>query len=352
MPPAEPMRYTVKTDRTLLEVLERMNPDASRRTLRRMLTVGRVTVDGRTERAAKLPVAAGAIVEIAPADKPAPGPDLDIVHEDERLMVVVKPSGLLTVPTRGPPRGGRDPTGPDTMVDRVKAHLRATAKTQGPPRTKGATRPDAFVVHRLDRDTSGVLLFAKDAATQERLQTAFAAGEVERLYLTVVEGCPDPPEGTFVSWLKQSATLQVYSTPEKRGAKKAVSHYKVLERGEVLSLVEVRLGTGRRAQIRVQMKDAGHPIAGDQEHGAVTDPFRRLALHATTLRFRHPWTGEEVVANKAPPSAWKKMVRRLKPEAEEGAEPSTGPADAEASAEEPEAGTSGPASDTADQSSG
>lgn len=198
---------------------------------------------------------------------------IELLHEDEGLLVVEKPSGLLTVAT------DNDKT--DTLFFRVMEYLR---ERDG----RRAIRP--HVVHRLDQETSGLVLLAKSREVQQRLQEHWTS--VQKTYWAVVEGVP-PAEGTITNWLTESKSLHVHGSPNATPeGRKATTHYRRLATRGGPSLLEVRLETGRKHQIRVHMADLGHPVAGDERYGAKTDPCKRLALHAGRLRLAHPLTRE------------------------------------------------------------
>ena len=150
-----------------------------------------------------------------------------------------------------------------------------------------------FIVHRLDRDTSGIMVFAKDESTKRLLQENWNEAVTERKYTGVAEGRLPETDGEIVSWLKENPkSLKMSAVPYDNGGKKAVTAYHLAGFRKGLSLVEITLETGRKNQIRVQFAAIGHPIAGDKKYGAQTNPFGRLALHASVLEFRHPHTGK------------------------------------------------------------
>jgi len=200
----------------------------------------------------------------------APRIHVPIVYEDDAVIAIDKPCGLLSVAT--------DEEKDDTAFTRLAAVLRA----------RDAGRP--FVVHRLDRDTSGLLLFARSAATRDRLQRTWEA--VEKLYLAVVEGLPRQDEGSIENHLVEGKNLRVRIARPGGAAKLAVTHYRVLASRDGFSLVEVKLETGRKHQIRVHLASLGCPIIGDADYGARTNPARRLGLHAWKLAFDHPVTSK------------------------------------------------------------
>lgn len=202
--------------------------------------------------------------------------DLRIVFEDDALLVVDKPAGLLAVPL---PRKGEA----ESIVSLLEDHFRS----------RGKRRP--FVVHRIDRDTSGLVLFAKDARSQAALKAQFLRREPERVYWAVVYGHPDPPRGTWrdhLAW-DTKALIQKETHPRDPRASEAISEYRVIESFKDASLIEVRLRTGRRNQIRLQARLRGHTLVGERRYvygpdAMRTIPFERQALHARRLAFLHP----------------------------------------------------------------
>jgi 23S rRNA pseudouridine1911/1915/1917 synthase len=151
-------------------------------------------------------------------------------------------------------------------------------------------RERVFIVHRLDRETSGLMVFARTETAQQILQAKWDT--VEKKYRAVVEGAPPQDTGVLESHLDESDRFKVWSTHEGPNTRRAVTHYRVEKKGKETSLVELTLETGRRHQIRVQLADAGCPIVGDKKYGAQTNPIKRVALHASSLRFPHPVSGE------------------------------------------------------------
>lgn len=225
--------------------------------------------------------------------------DIRIVYEDQWLIVIEKPSGLLTMSAG---RKGED-TAYSILTDYVR-ESKPMGRRAGSQRMRWDTwsdgrrrmeRPRIFIVHRIDRNTSGLLVFAKDQQTKDALQENWSETVTARRYVAVVEGCQRNSEGTVTSWLMEDPrTLKMYSSPRDNGGQKAVTHYRVLEEFNETgySLVEFELETGRKNQIRVHCADMGCPVAGDGKYGAASNPIGRLALHARTLEFIHPWTGK------------------------------------------------------------
>ena len=278
--------FSVPSEMTLLEALREHFPKSSGRKLREMLTEGRVTVVGKASHRAKQQVAAGASIEIHPRDKAAASvrraerslktSRLAILHEDETLLVVDKPPNLLSVAT--------DKMEPDTLHSRALGYLRSKGTEVWP-----------FIVHRLDKKTSGVMVFAKDESAKQHLQTQFAQRSVERVYHCLVEGSPQEESGVVQNHLHEDKNLRVRSCePRAKGAREAITEWTVESSREPFSLIRLLIGTGRRHQIRVHMSEMGFPIAGDRMHGAKSDPLQRLCLHASSLAFEHPRSGERV----------------------------------------------------------
>jgi len=270
---------------TLIEVLRQRHPDASVRTLRQMLASDRVLVNGVPERVAKRPIGASDRVEVAPRFARPLDPRLRILFEDDDLIVVDKAAGLLTVPN-------------DAVQDET-AETFLDAYAGAPP---GHMR--IHHVHRLDRGSSGVLVFAKGEYMRDRLQELFAVHDVERVYVAIVHGALRPPAGTLRSFLAEGRDLRVRRVADASRGKEAITRYRTLAAGRRFSRVEARLETGRRHQIRVQLADAGHPVVGDATYGrGREDPLGRLALHAERLAFVHPRTGRRLAFTvEAPPS--------------------------------------------------
>lgn len=205
---------------------------------------------------------------------------LDILYEDDCIIVADKPSGLLTMST------GKE--GEITAYSILTDYVRS-ARGGRNTRDKGRI----FIVHRLDRDTSGVIVFAKDEQTKHALQDDWNETILERKYIAAVEGTPEYEEGTVASYLKDNPkSMKVSSSWTDNGGKYSVTHFKVLRSSGQYSLVEFELETGRKNQIRVHASVIGNPVAGDRKYGSVSNPLHRLCLHASTLAFHHPRTGQ------------------------------------------------------------
>ncbi len=270
---------------TLLEALQERFPDSSTTTLRKMLQSGRVRVGGEVEKNAKRALGVEETVDIAQKSAHDGLPGVGVLHEDDDVIVVLKPHGLLTVATERE----RENT------------LQAALNRYLPERV--------HVVHRLDRETSGVLVFAKNFAAREALKEQFAAHSVDRVYVAVIEGEIEPPRGTIRSHLYEGRDLRMRSSDAHPEAKLAVTHYRTIEAKGAYAMLEVTLETGRKNQIRAHLSEAKHPVAGDQLYGAATNPLGRLGLHAKLLGFKHPSTGRRLRFTAPVPSAFSALFR-------------------------------------------
>ena len=214
---------------------------------------------------------------------------LEILHEDRDLLVICKEPGLLTSSYDG----DRNATAERLLTNYLR---------------KGSDRAwlRAYTVHRLDRETSGLLVFAKSAAVQQQLKDNWKA--VEKHYTAVVHGCLAAKSGTFAGYLAEDADQFVHSTPDADAGKWAETLYRVVRETPRFSLLDLTLLTGRKNQIRVHLAEAGHPVAGDPKYGKKRDGIARMALHARTLSFPHPHDGR-VMAFEAPvPAAILELV--------------------------------------------
>ena len=280
MQPGAEMKFNVEEEMILLSALQLMYPESTKTKLRKMLTEGRVLVDGIPVYKAKELLTKGNFVTVinrseAIVKSPPPEPrkqfsKLKIIFEDECILVVEKPAGLLSVATEKLEK--------DTLHSRCVDHVKRQSE-----------RAWCHIVHRLDRDTSGVMVFAKNREIKEHLQTQFAERDVKRLYHALVEGRPEQNEGTDSSWLIEDKHLHVKRVKSTyKGAKQSITHWRLEDHDEFVSLIEVIIETGRRHQIRMAMQFIGCPIVGDTIHGAETNPLNRVCLHATSLGFSHP----------------------------------------------------------------
>lgn len=206
-----------------------------------------------------------------------------LVYEDDDILVVDKGYGLLSV--------GTGKTNEETAYSILRDYLKRKN-----PENK------IFVIHRLDKNTSGLMMFAKNQEAQEAMQHNWNNMVLERKYVAVVEGVPEPKEGQIRNYLKQNSVFGVFSVKEpEEDAKLAVTRYKTLRTNGGYSTLELQLDTGRKNQIRVHMKDLGTPVAGDHKYGGHKSPYTRMALHASSLRFIHPVTRKALSFTSIPP---------------------------------------------------
>ena len=260
----------VTEETTLLPFLLREVTGKSRNTVKGLLTRRQVMVDGAVITRFDAPLRPGQRVTLLPPEAAGAAElPFSVLYQDRDLIAVDKPAGLLSM--------GNEKERARTAYRMVSDYVKA--------REPGGR---IFIVHRLDRDTSGVLVFAKNERMKRALQDHWEALVQKRGYVAAVEGDLPEPEGTVRSYLRETTTHLVYSAPRGKEGREAVTHYRVLARGKGFSLVEVNIDTGRKNQIRVHMQDLGCPVAGDRQYGAQSDPMGRLALHAHVLRFTDP----------------------------------------------------------------
>jgi len=276
----------VEKNTPLLEHLSIMFENTSRRKIRKMLTDGRILVDGVVVHKAQLEVEVGQIVEVIgkskaiqetppPRAKKKSARKLKIIHEDDHLLIVSKPEGLLSVAT--------DKMEPDTLHSRCINYVREEDSAAW-----------CHIVHRLDRETSGIMILAKGKWQKEALQEQFADRSIHRVYHALVEGKPELNQGTSKMYLLEDRNLRIkVSKKSTKGAKEAITHWRVEDSDDFHSLIHIIIETGRRHQIRMAMRELGCPVVGDETHGSEQDPGR-LCLHASSLEFIHPENDDPV----------------------------------------------------------
>ncbi len=269
----------VEAPAQLLPYLFEQWADLKKKQIRTWLKHQAVTVNGRPVSQFDHPLAPGDTVAIrsdrfaVPKTSLASG--IKVYHEDATLIVIDKPENLLSVASVAEQE--------KTAYFQLTEYLR---------RAQAHARDRIWIVHRLDRETSGLMVFAKTAEAKQALQSGW--DHVIKRYEAVVEGRLPKPEGTLESDLNETNPFKVYSAPPSAETRHAVTHFRVLARAERKTLVELTLETGRRHQIRVQLADLGCPIVGDEKYGAKTNPAHRLGLHACGLKFLHPETQKEM----------------------------------------------------------
>ncbi len=227
-------------------------------------------------------------------------PPLDIIYEDEWIIVIDKPSGLLTMSTGA--------EGEVTAYSLTRAYVEGRRPQDRRRGRYGRQEQGLFIVHRLDRDTSGLLIFAKDIRTKEILQEHWNELLLSRCYTAIVEGHPAQPEGTLKTYLFQDPiSLRVWSSPKDNGGKLAITRYRTMKQNQDYTMLECELETGRKNQIRVQCEGMGCPVAGDRRYGAKTNPLGRLALHARRIVLIHPYENEEFEFSSKLPDVFRRI---------------------------------------------
>lgn len=286
-------KVIVKENNTLLPFLLELLKGQSRSSVKALLSHGQISVNSNTTTQFDTPLSPGDEIFISEerSRKVAfNNPLLNIVWEDDYLIVVNKREGLLSVSTQ-------------KVHERTAFHILSDYLKSCNPRNK------LFVLHRLDRDTSGLMMFAKSRAIQEKMQSNWDRMITERVYVAVVEGRPGRDSDIISTQLKENSAAKVYVVPE--GGKDSITRYRVLRSSGKYSLLELSLETGRKNQIRAQMEYIGHPVAGDFKYGAETSPTGRVMLHAQKLFFIHPETGEEMKFDTRIPDSFKSLAGKM-----------------------------------------
>lgn len=281
---------TVETPEELLEFLLRSLKGKSRNNVKSLLTRKVVSVNGKVVSRHDYQLTPGQLVRIAqPGEEAAKLPKgLTILFENDELLAIDKPAGLLTIAN-------------ENEKIRTAYHMMTAYYQTKHPKSR------LFVVHRLDRDTSGVVIFAKNERIKHALQDNWNNLVESRGYTAVAEGVFTEKSGTVRSWLLETKTHMMYSSSTPGDGLEAMTDYRVLREGSSYSLLDVNIRTGRKNQIRVHMKDLGHPVAGDKMYGATTNPLGRLCLHAGTLSLMHPLSGELMVFESKIPSGFLRL---------------------------------------------
>lgn len=266
----------------LLDALAQLYPDSSKRTLKQMLASKRVTVDG------KIAIKPHAIVEPNQDVRvgrllPKIHPKIELLYEDDDLVVINKGEGLLSFPL--------DEGYKTNALQLLQEHYNTS---------------QIEAVHRIDRGTSGVLAFAKGKRCTKELMELFRNHDLKREYLAIVAGHLQDDQGTWKSRLVEDSVYSVHAHPSK--GRLCITHFQVLKRSNNFTYLRLRLDTGRKHQIRVHCKEAGHPVVGDKRYGdPACDPIKRMALHAATLAFIHPRTGKPMHFSAPLPPAMRRL---------------------------------------------
>lgn len=280
--------YVAKENAPLLEWLL-ANLHQSRSKVKATLQGRGIKVNGKVVTQFDFPVEPGMKIAVSQTKKNDQFKSryVKVVYEDQYLVVVEKNIGILSM------AAGHSSLNVKSVLDDYfqKSHQKCRA----------------HVVHRLDRDTSGLMIYAKDMQTEQMLEHQWHQLVYDRRYVAVVSGEMEDDEGTIANWLKDNKAYVTYSSPVDNGGKYAVTHFRVLNRTTELSLVEYRLETGRKNQIRVHSADMGHPVCGDTKYGNGHDPIHRLCLHAYVLCFQHPVTHKRMEFETPIPTTFRQL---------------------------------------------
>jgi len=283
------IEYVVICEGLLLDSLYRNIKHKSKNTIKNFLARGNVAVDGRVVTKYNYPLKLGqkVVVNMQQINKKIYRSNIDILYEDEEIIVINKPHGLLSIATE------KDKT--NTAYHVVGRYLKNKNENN-----------KIFIIHRLDKDTSGVLMFAKNEETKFLFQDNWDKIVKKRHYLAIVEGNIKKEKDTIKSYLKENKNHIVYSSSKKDGDL-AITHYQVKQRSNKYTLLDVFIDTGRKNQIRVHMHDIKHPIIGDKKYGSKTNPIKRLGLHAYVLELVHPVTNKTLRFEAAIPQEFSKL---------------------------------------------
>lgn len=290
--------YKVNRSDELLEFLLR-KCNTSRNNVKAFLTRRQVLVNGSVVTQYNFPLAKDDEVKISKASAPKDTPTakraagqkekrepLKVLYEDGDFIAVEKPVGLLSV---------ESDKERDCAYARVLLYLSANDKTARP-----------FILHRIDKETSGVLLFAKNIKLHSMLKMRWNECVKTREYYALAEGVFEKKSDTILSYLKEGANNLMYSTKDPSG-QKAITHYEVVKENAEYSLLKVRIDTGRKNQIRVHLRSIGHSVVGDEKYGFTKNPIERLGLHASGLEFTHPVSGELISIHSSVPQSFRKV---------------------------------------------
>jgi len=269
--------FKVTENTILMELLIAQMPNRSRSKIKFLLGNKQVLVDGKVISQFNHPLSPGQEIEISKerVQQEKKLREYNIVFEDDDLIIIEKQAGLLSIST--------------------EKEKRATAYSLLSNHVKKQNRDNKiFIVHRLDRETSGLMLFAKSEEVKYHLQELWNATIKERSYIAVVEGTVEKQEGVITSYLTEGKTFKVHSSQNPKNGKKAITNYKVIKKNRNYTLLKVNLETGRKNQIRVHLQDIGHSVVGDKKYGASGSPLKRLGLHAQQLSLTHPTTRQKL----------------------------------------------------------
>lgn len=270
--------FQVQEPSELLAFLLVQQVRKSRNAIKSLLANKLVQVNGKVVTQFNEALKKGDVVDIhkvSPRKEPGKLKGLTILYEDDDILVIDKEAKLLSISTDSE----KKQTAYNILSEYVKSHDREAR---------------IFVLHRLDRDTSGLMIYAKTPEVQERMQKHWDYAIKKRSYIAIVEGHLEPADGKMTTWLTEDKNYVMHSSPKDNGGQIAITNYQTLKVNDTFSMLQLNLETGRKNQIRVQMQHAGHPIVGDKKYGSEINPIKRMALHANELIFIHPYTNERL----------------------------------------------------------
>ena len=294
------IEFTIKKPIQLLDFLMEAMNGISRNKAKNILSGHGVTINRKVVSQYDYELKPGMIVQISKhkRNNELKNKYVKIVYEDKHLIVIEKSIGILSMPATSKQYSVK------AVLDEyfARRHFKCTA----------------HLVHRLDRDTSGLMMYAKSTDVQKILEEHWREIVTDRRYVAVVSGKMEKEGGTVSSWLKDNKAYVTYSSPTDNGGKYAVTHFHTLEAKDKYSLVELKLETGRKNQIRVHMQDIGHPVVGDSKYGDGKNPIGRLGLHAYRLNFYHPITGEWMDFETPYPASFTRLFKKQQDKISEG----------------------------------
>jgi len=276
------MQYTITQSSKALDAVRKLFPDSSRRTLQNWIKAGRFHIDGNPLSHDNQQLLEGQVLRAENSCRPQLIPGLKVLHEDRYLIAIDKPTGLLSVPL-------------DEGL--TKRHVLGLLRDH-------FQSDQIFAVHRIDRETSGCLLFARGKDSEQALKLLFEKHDLTREYFAIVEGRMKDKNG---SWHSRLMELENYDVVESETGKDAITHFTVMHCSPKYTYLKLQLETGRKHQIRVHCSKAGHPVLGDDRYGSSENPIRRMCLHAWKLELVHPFTKKRLTITSPIPAPFKKL---------------------------------------------
>lgn len=285
--------YVIQEDTELLKHLTAAYPHKKKALLKHIMGGGQIRINGDVITQFNHPLKKGDEIQInwAKPSKKVKLQKLNIIYEDQHLIAIEKEAGLLSVASL------KEKT--KNAVQILKEHMEAID-----PRNK------VYIIHRLEREASGILLFAKSKEVQEQLQNHWEDYIIDRKYVAIVEGKIKESSHTLRNYLRSNKHNQVFIVNTPENATEAITHFKLLKQSNAYSMLEFKLETGFKNQIRVQMAHFGHPVTGDKKYTAKKNPLGRVALHANLIELKHPISGEHLKFELVPPSNFRNLVAK------------------------------------------